>query len=163
MHLFRAKAEDDVQSLSGKMVPLKHLGQRTISFKVFLPPDGFWVKVSKGSWAATDRASEAHPWLWLPREPRHLWKQRSGCWAGRCFWKMSLYVEYLHQFVNIGYVITVLADSIFLFISFMTTVNCNSQTKMMLCSLHWVGLISCCQKGGRCLKAGVLSHSVGPF
>ena len=42
---------------------------------------------------------------------------------------MNLYLKYLHQFVNIGYVITVLADSISLFIPFVTRVNCSSQTE----------------------------------
>lgn len=40
---------------------------------------------------------------------------------------MNLYLKYLHKFVNIGYIITVLADSISLFIPFVTTVNCSSQ------------------------------------
>lgn len=40
--------------------------------------------------------------------------------------KMNLYLKYLHQFVNIGYIITVLADSISLFIPFVATVNCSS-------------------------------------
>ena len=40
---------------------------------------------------------------------------------------MNLYIKYLHPFVNIGYIIAVLADSISLFIPFVTTINCSSQ------------------------------------
>lgn len=41
--------------------------------------------------------------------------------------KVNLYLKYLHKFVNIGYIIAVLADSISLFIHLVTTVNCSSQ------------------------------------
>lgn len=40
---------------------------------------------------------------------------------------MNIYLKYLHQFLTIGYIITVLADSISLFIPFVTTVNRSSQ------------------------------------
>lgn len=52
--------------------------------------------------------------------------------SGWSFWKMNLFLKYLHQFVN-SHMITVPTDSISLLTPFVTTLDCSSWPEMMQC------------------------------